>query len=134
VTSGMLFTESATAYMGGIRAVVGASIEEEEAAGSLPSAPPAAAIAQPRPAGPAGDAATKEAADDLPSAPLAVAVQPEPASDVAARGASLQETTLGPCNPLTVCIGQDVAPPLDTGEDSPADMQRLPVTGNLPEP
>jgi hypothetical protein len=37
VTLGMLqvlFTESATAYMGGIRAVVGASMEEKEAAGS----------------------------------------------------------------------------------------------------
>jgi hypothetical protein len=40
VTIGMLqvlFAESASAYMGGIRAVVGASIEEEEAADSLPT-------------------------------------------------------------------------------------------------
>jgi hypothetical protein len=68
VTLGMLqvlFTESASGYMGGIRAVVGASIEEEEATDSLPSAPPAAATVQP---GPAGDAATKEATDGLPSA------------------------------------------------------------------
>jgi hypothetical protein len=36
----VLFAESASAYMGGIRAVVGASIEEEEAADSLSSAPP----------------------------------------------------------------------------------------------
>ncbi len=49
VTSGMLqvlFTESAAAYMGGIRAVVGASIEEEEAAeppSDLASAPPTVA-------------------------------------------------------------------------------------------
>ncbi|MFO0006645.1 MAG: hypothetical protein ACK559_36560, partial [bacterium] len=47
VTSGMLqvlFTESAAAYMGGIRAVVGPSIEEEEAA-EPPSAPVSAPLA-----------------------------------------------------------------------------------------
>ena len=40
VTTGMLqvlFAESPSAYMGGIRAVVRASIEEEEAADSLPT-------------------------------------------------------------------------------------------------
>jgi hypothetical protein len=116
VTSGMLqvlFTESASAYMGGIRAVVGASIEEEEAADSLPSAPPAAATAQP---GPAGDAVTKEAASGLPSAPPAVAtVQPEPANDVTAQGATLQPSAPAPCDPLTVCTDQGVVPPPNTG-------------------
>ncbi len=60
MTSGMLqvlFTESAAAYMGGIRAVVGPSIEEEEAA-EPPSAPvsaPPTLAPQPAPVGPAGD-------------------------------------------------------------------------------
>jgi hypothetical protein len=42
----VLFTELASAYMGGIHAVVGASIEDEEAADSLPNAPPAIITAQ----------------------------------------------------------------------------------------
>ncbi len=66
VTSGILqvlFTESAIAYMGGIRAVVGASIKEEEAAGfssSLTSTPPATVL-QPAPVGPTGDVVAREA-------------------------------------------------------------------------
>jgi hypothetical protein len=50
VATGMLqvlFAESASAYMGGIRVVVGASIEEEEAADSFPSAPPVVVTPQP---------------------------------------------------------------------------------------
>jgi hypothetical protein len=61
VTTGMLqvlFTESASAYIEGIRAVVGASIEEAKAADSLPSAPPAVVTPQP---GLARNAATEEA-------------------------------------------------------------------------
>ncbi len=59
VTTGMLqvlFAESASAYMGGIRAVVGTSIEEEEAVDSL-CAPPVVVTPQPRLA---SNAATKE--------------------------------------------------------------------------
>ncbi len=44
----VLFAESASAYMGGIRTVVGASIEEEEAANSLSSAPLVVVTPQPR--------------------------------------------------------------------------------------
>ncbi len=63
VTSGMLqvlFTESAAAYMGGIRAVVGPSIEEEEAAEppSAPASAPPTVAPQLAPVGPAGDDAT----------------------------------------------------------------------------
>ncbi len=74
VTSGMfqvLFTELAAAYMGGIRAVVGASIEEEEAADALSSVP-SVAVAQPEPVGPAeptGSAVPSEATNDSSSAP-----------------------------------------------------------------
>ncbi len=101
VTTGMLLAESASAYMGGIRAVVGASIEEEEAADSLPNAPRAAAMAQ---SGPAGHAVTKEAADSLPCAPTAVAtVQPEPASDMAGQGVAFQPDPPASCVPLTIC-------------------------------
>jgi hypothetical protein len=162
ITSGMLqvlFTESATAYMGGIRAVVGASIEEEEAADGLSSVPPAAA-SQPGPVGPAGDVVAREATDspssaqpavetaqpeptggkvtsettdDPPSVPLAAAIiQPEPAINVIAQGTPHLPTTLGPCDPLAVCV--DVAPPLYTGEDSPVNVQRPPVVGDPPEP
>ncbi len=104
VTTGMLqvlFAESASAYMGGIRAVVGASIEEEEAADSLPNAPPAVAMAQ---SGPAGHAVTKEAADSLPCTPTAVAtIQPEPASDMAGQGVAFQPDSPASCVPLTIC-------------------------------
>ncbi len=51
VTTGMLqvlFAESASAYMGGIRAVVGTSIEEEKAVDSLSSAPLVVVTPQPR--------------------------------------------------------------------------------------
>ncbi len=64
VTTGMLqvlFAESASAYMGGIRAVVGASIEKEEAADSLSSAP-LVVVTQPRLA---SNAATEEVASCL---------------------------------------------------------------------
>jgi hypothetical protein len=122
VTSGMLqvlFTESATAYMGGIRAVVGASIEEETAgsSGDLASVLPTV-VPQPVPVGPAGDVTAKEAPEnpssaqpveetaqpeptdiaaasdavgDPPSAPLPVAAtEPEPAANVTAQGIPLR--------------------------------------------
>jgi hypothetical protein len=132
VTSGMLqvlFAESASAYMGGIRAVVGASIEEEEAADSLPNAPPAVAMAQ---SGPAGDTVTKDAADGLPSAPPAVAsVQPEPASDAAGQGVAFQPDSPASCDPLTVCTDQDVIPPPENDGGPPVDVHRSlePATG-----
>ncbi len=94
VTLGMLqvlFTESATAYMGGIRAVVGASIEEEEAAGSvsdLASAPPAVTT-QPVSISPAGDATTEKASESPSSVPQAEeTAQPEIAAEAAASGAT----------------------------------------------
>ncbi len=122
-TTGMLqvlFAESASAYMGGIRAVVIASIEEEEAADSLPNALPAVAMAQ---SGPAGDAVMKEAADGLRSAPPAVAtVQPEPASDAAGQGVAFQPDSPASCDPLTACTDQDVIPPLDNDGDPPVDV------------
>jgi hypothetical protein len=58
----VLFTESALAYMGGIHVVIGASIEEEEAADSLSSAPPAVVTPQP---GLASNAATEEVTSRL---------------------------------------------------------------------
>jgi hypothetical protein len=132
VTTGMLqvlFAESASAYMGGIRAVVGASIEEEEAADSLPNAPPAVAMAQ---SGPAGDTVTKGAADGPPSAPPAVAsVQPEPASDAAGQGVAFQPDSPASCDPLTVCTDQDVIPPPENDGGPPVDVHRSlePATG-----
>jgi hypothetical protein len=165
VTSGMLqvlFTESATAYMGGIRAVVGASIKEEEAAGSssnLASAPPTVAP-QPVPVGPAGDVTAKEAPEspssaqpveetaqpeptnsaaasetigDPPSVPLpAATIQPEPATNATAQEILLRPTVPDPCIPLTVCVNE--VPLLDTGGASLVDVRRLPAIGDPPEP
>ncbi|MFO0004502.1 MAG: hypothetical protein ACK559_25575, partial [bacterium] len=56
----MLFTESAAAYMGGIRAVVGPSIEEEEAAepANAPVSAPLVVAPPSVPVGPAGDDVT----------------------------------------------------------------------------
>jgi len=116
----VLFAESASAYMGGIRAVVGASIEEEEATDSLPNAPPAVATAQ---SGPPGHVVTKEAADSLPCAPTAVAtVQPEPASDMAGQGVAFQPDLPASCVPLTICTDQDVIPPSNNDGDPPVDV------------
>jgi hypothetical protein len=79
VTSGMLqlFTESATAYMGGIRAVVRASIEEEEAAESSsdPARAPSAVAPQPVPVGPTGDTTVLERPSS--AQPVEETAQPE---------------------------------------------------------
>jgi hypothetical protein len=90
----VLFTESAAAYMGGIRAVVGPSIEEEEAAEPI-SAPVMAplAVAPPSvPVGPAGDEATA-----APSAsPTEEAAQPERIDSTSAHG-PVAEPPVDPC-------------------------------------
>jgi len=129
VTSGMLqvlFTESAAAYMGGIRAVVGPSIEEEEAA--EPVSAPLVVAPPPVPVGPAGDDAT--AAPSAP--PTEEAAQPEVVDSTAAREPIIEpsvdpvpvvtaepkpatntvEEEVPPdlSAPLTVCV--DEAPPL----------------------
>jgi hypothetical protein len=64
----VLFTESATAYMGGILAVIGASIEEEGAAGfpSDPVSTPLPMAPQPVPVGPAGDVTAEKALEMVP--------------------------------------------------------------------
>ncbi len=147
VTSGMLqvlFTESATAYMGGIRAVVGASIEEEEAAGSpsdLASAPPTVAP-QPASVGPADNKRAEKASenpssippveetvqlwtvdsaatnDSIPSVSLpVVTAEPEPVTNATAEEIPPRLTVPDPCIPLTVCV--DEAPPLDTSGAPP---------------
>ncbi len=155
VTSQMLqvlFTESAAAYMGGIRAVVGLSIEEEEAA-EPPSAPanaPPTVAPQPAPVGPAGDEATvapsappteetvqpktvdsttiDEPVADFPVDPLPVVIaEPEPSADVIAK-----EISPNPCIPLTVCV--DEAPPLVASGVLPDDVRQLPATDAPPEP
>ncbi len=155
VTSGMLqvlFTESAAAYMGGIRAVVGPSIEEEEAAEppSAPaSAPPTVAL-QPVPISPAGDEAaaapsappTEEAVQperidsttihgpvtDAPISPLpVVTAEPEPATD-----ASEEEIPPDLCTPLTVCV--DEATPLIASGAPPGDARQLPAADTLLKP
>jgi hypothetical protein len=155
VTSGMLqvlFTESAAAYMGGIRAVVGPSIEEEEAAEppSAPASAPPTVAPQPAPVGPAGDEAaaapsappTEEAVQpkridgttindpvaDLPVDPLlAVTAEPELATDAIA-----EEIPPDLGAPLTVCV--DEAPPLAASGVLPDDVRQLPATDTLPEP
>jgi hypothetical protein len=151
VTSGMLqvlFTESAAAYIGGIRAIVGASIEEEEAAEpprDPVSAPPTVAP-QPVSVGPAGDRTapassippTEEtvqpktvdsvATEDLPidSLPV-VTAEPEPVTDVIAK-----EVPPDLCVPLTVCV--DEAPPLVVSGVLPDDARQPPAVDDPLEP
>jgi hypothetical protein len=162
VTSGMLqvlFTESATAYMGGIRAVVGASIEEEEAAESSsdPARAPLAVAPQPLPVGPAGDATVPEipssaqpveetaqpeiAAEatasgttgDPPNVLLpATAAEPDPTAGAVAQEIPPRLTVPGICIPLTVRI--DEAPLLDTSGVPLEDVPRSPTIGDPPEP
>ncbi len=155
VTSGMLqvlFTESAAAYMGGIRAVVGPSIEEEEATGppSAPASAPPTVAPQPVPIGPAGDEAaaapsappTEEAVQperidsttihdpvaDVPISPLpVVTAEPEPATD-----ASEEEIPPDLCTPLTVCV--DEATPLIASGVPPDDARQLPAVDTLLKP
>jgi hypothetical protein len=155
VTSGMLqvlFTESAAAYMGGIRAVVGTSIEEEEAAEpiSAPASAPPTAAPQPAPVDPSGDNATaasgasqaKETAHpetvdstttDGPAAdpsadPLTAATAKlEPATDAIA-----EETPPDLCTPLTVCV--DEAPPLVASRVLPDEVRQLPAADALSKP
>jgi hypothetical protein len=135
VTSGMLqvlFTESAAAYMGGIRAVVGPSIEEEEAAEPI-SAPVSAplTVAPPSvPVGPAGDEAVaapsappsgkavqpegtgNDSTDESPADPLPVmTAKPEPVAD-----AIEEEIPPDLGVPLSVCV--DEAPPQGDPRDS----------------
>ncbi len=145
MTSGMLqvlFTESAAAYMGGVRAVVGPSIEEEEAT-EPPSAPvsalPTVALL-PVPIGPAGDetavapsAPSTEKAmqpEKIDSDPMAespadplpvVTAEPEPATDVIG-----EKIPPDLCTPLTVCV--DEAPPLVASGVLPDDMRHLSAT------
>ncbi len=59
-------------------------------------------------------------------------VQSEPVINLIASGAPLQLTMPDPCDPIAICV--DVAPPLDTGEDSPVDVHRSPITSDPPEP
>jgi hypothetical protein len=151
VTSGMLqvlFTESAAAYMGGIRAVVGPSIEEEEAAEppSAPGSAPPTVAPQAAPIGPAGDEAA--AAPGAPSIeevvqpkkingdsmaeppvdpPPVVTADPEPATD-----ASEEEIPPDLCTPLTVCV--DKAPPLVASGVLPVDVCQLPAADTLLKP
>jgi hypothetical protein len=155
VTFGMLqvlFTESAAAYMGGIRADVGPSIEEEEAAEppSAPASAPPTVAPQPAPVGPAGDDATAapsasqaketvhpKTADstttdgpvaDPSTDPLPVATAEfEPATDAIA-----EETQPDPCIPLAVCV--DEAPPLVASGVLSDDVRQLPATDDPPEP
>jgi hypothetical protein len=155
VTSGMLqvlFTESAAAYMGGIRAVVGPSIEEEEAAKppSVPASAPPTVAPQLTPVGPAGDDATA-----APSAsPAEETVHPKatdstttdgPAADSAADPLPVVTTELDPatdavaeeihpdlCTPLTVCVHE--APPLIASGALPDDVHKSPATDALLEP
>jgi hypothetical protein len=72
--------------MGGIRAVVGASVEEEEAA--EPSSDPARALSavapQPVPVGPAGDATVPESPSS--AQPVEKTAQPEIAAEATASG------------------------------------------------
>ncbi len=141
----VLFTESAAAYMGGIRAVVGPSIEEEEAAEPI-SAPVSAPLAVAPPSvlvGPAGDNATtapsapptEEAAQPTVMAitiarepvtessvdPLpVVTAEPEPATDTVE-----EEIPPDLSAPLTVCVNQ--APPLVSSGALPNDVRQFPV-------
>jgi hypothetical protein len=155
VTSGMLqvlFTESAAAYMGGIRAVVGASIEEEEAAEppSVPASAPPTEVPPPASVGPAGDKTTLAASTppteetvqpktadstvisdlvvDCPidSLPV-VTTEPEPVTDVDAK-----EVPPDLCAPLTVCV--DEAPQLVASRVLPDDLRQLPALDDPPEP
>ncbi len=145
MTSGMLqvlFTESAAAYMGGIRAVVGPSIKEEEAA-EPPSAP---ASGQPTvapqllPIGPAEDEGVtapgapptedvvqpkKIDSDPVAESPVdllpVVTAEPGPATD------AIEEEILPDLRtPLTVCV--DEAPPLVTSGVLPDNVRQLPAT------
>ncbi len=148
--------------MGGIRAVVGASIEEEEAAGSSsdPAGAPPTVAPQPVPVGPAGDATAKEASETSPSAePVEEAAQsdptgsaavsdttsdppsislpvasaePEPVTNATAEEILPRPAAPDPCAPLTVCV--DEAPPLDTSGVSLDDVHQLPAVGDPPEP
>jgi hypothetical protein len=155
VTSGMLqvlFTESAVAYMGGIRAVVGPSIEEEEAA-EPPSAPvsaPPTATPQPVPIGPAGD----EAAAAPSAPPTGEVAQPErinsttihdpvaePPVDPSpvviaepelATGTTKEEIPPDLSTPLMVCV--DEAPPLAASGALPNDVCQLSAADTLLEP
>jgi hypothetical protein len=158
VTLGMLqvlFTESATAY---IRAVVGASIEEKEAAGS-PSAPPTVAP-QPAFVGPAGDetaekapespssvppaeetvqlrtvdsAATNNSIGDPSSVSLHVATaEPEPGTNATPEETPPRPTAPDPCVPLSVCV--DEAPPLDASGVPPDDVRQPSAVDDPPGP
>ncbi len=119
VTSGMLqvlFTKSAAAYMGGIRAVVGPSIEEEEAAEPIgaPASTPLAVAPPPVPVGPAGDDAT--AAPSAP--PTEEAAQPEVMDSTIAR----EPVTMFPVDPVPV-VTAEPKPATDTVEEEiPPDL------------
>jgi hypothetical protein len=151
VTSGMLqvlFTESAAAYMGGIRAVVGPSIEEEEAAEpiSAPVSAPLTITPPSVPVGPAGDEAaaapsappSEEAVqpkgtgnnptDESPADPLPVmTADPEPVAD-----AIEEEIPPDLGVPLSVCV--DEASPLATSGAVPNDVRQQPAIDTPPKP
>jgi hypothetical protein len=115
----VLFTESAAAYMGGIRAVVGPSIEEEEAAEPV-NAPASASLVvapPPVPVGPAGDNTTA-----APSAPPTEEVaQPEGMDNTDA------------CEPVTESPG-DPLPVVTAGPEPATDTVEEEIPPDLPAP
>ncbi len=122
VTSGMLqvlFTESAAAYRSGIRAVVGPSIEEEEAAEpiSAPVSAPLVVAPPPVPVGPAGDNTTA-----APSVPL---------TEEVARSEGTDNTDA--CEPVTESPGDPL--PVVTAKPEPAtDTVEEEIQPDLPAP
>jgi hypothetical protein len=147
----VLFTESAAAYMGGIRAVVGPSIEEEEDAepANVPVSASLAVAPPPVPVGPAGDnttaapsaSSTEEAAQPevVDSAGdrepvIEPSVDPVPvvtAEPIPAIVTVEEEIPPDLSAPLTVCV--DEAPPLVSSGALSDDVLQLPAADAPPE-
>jgi len=112
----VLFTESAAAYMGGIRAVVGPSIEEEEAAelANAPISAPLVVAPPPVPVGPAGDDAIV-----APSAsPTEEAAQPEVVDSTAAH----EPVIKAPVDPVSAATAEPMPAIVMVEEEIPPDL------------
>jgi len=91
------------------------------------------ATAQP---GPAGDAVTEEAADSLPNAPpTVVTAQPGSAGDTVAQGAIPRLNAPASCDLSIDRTERDVVSPPDAGRSSPVEVHRSPESamGEPPE-